>query len=231
MIIYKTTNKINKMCYIGQDVNNNSNYLGSGIFLNNAIKKYGKENFKKDILCECNTREDMNEKEKFYIKKYKTKRPNGYNLTDGGEGNLGWIPSDETKNKISNSIKNWWRNITNEERQYISKVRSKINSGERNPMFGRKRPDIVGSNNPSCRPEVREKLKFRTKDVIEKLRLLNIKYLYEAITPSGEKIIFNSVYLFAKQNNLNRSGIQFALKNKKLYKGYKFKILEKLNAL
>jgi len=39
MIVYKTINKINGKLYIGQDVNNDPNYFGSGILLNKAIKK------------------------------------------------------------------------------------------------------------------------------------------------------------------------------------------------
>ncbi len=54
MVIYKTTNKINKKFNNGADSRNNPNYLGSGVYLINAIKKYGKENFKKEILEECN---------------------------------------------------------------------------------------------------------------------------------------------------------------------------------
>ena len=50
MIIYKTTNLINKKIYIGQDTKNNPNYLGSGKYFKYALKKYGKENFSKEII-------------------------------------------------------------------------------------------------------------------------------------------------------------------------------------
>ena len=42
MIIYKTTNLINHKIYIGQDSNNNPNYLGSGHLVKQAINKYSK---------------------------------------------------------------------------------------------------------------------------------------------------------------------------------------------
>lgn len=49
MIIYKTINIINNKIYIGRDMHNNPNYLGSGYILSKAIKKYNKENFKKEL--------------------------------------------------------------------------------------------------------------------------------------------------------------------------------------
>jgi len=36
------------------------NYLGSGLHIKNAIKKYGKENFKVEILIWCETKDDLN---------------------------------------------------------------------------------------------------------------------------------------------------------------------------
>ena len=62
MIIYKTTNLTTGKIYVGQDSKNNPNYFGSGKYIFRSIKKYGKENFKKEILCECNSKEELNEK-------------------------------------------------------------------------------------------------------------------------------------------------------------------------
>ena len=49
MVIYCTTNLINGKKYIGSDTNNNPYYLGSGVSIIKAIKKYGRNNFKKEI--------------------------------------------------------------------------------------------------------------------------------------------------------------------------------------
>jgi dissimilatory sulfite reductase (desulfoviridin) alpha/beta subunit len=60
-IIYKITNLINNRYYIGmhgtQDLNDN--YMGSGLAIKNAIKKYGLENFKKEVLSVHETKEQM----------------------------------------------------------------------------------------------------------------------------------------------------------------------------
>ena len=87
MIIYKTTNLINNKIYIGKDMNNDPKYLGSGKILKLAIKKYGIENFKKEILEICNNKEELNEKEIFWIKYLNSQnRLIGYNITNGGDG-------------------------------------------------------------------------------------------------------------------------------------------------
>ena len=69
MIIYKTTNLITGNFYIGQDSKNNPLYLGSGLLLNKSIKKYGKENFQKEIIEYCTTKDQLNIQEIFWISK------------------------------------------------------------------------------------------------------------------------------------------------------------------
>ena len=114
MIVYKTTNLINGKIYVGQDSKNNPRYLGSGAIIKRAIKKYGVENFKKEIIEVCHSKNEMDEKEKYWIKKLKTIE-NGYNISEGGNGCLGCKQSDETKQK-----------------------RREKNIGEKNPMFGKR---------------------------------------------------------------------------------------------
>lgn len=87
MVIYKTTNKITGKIYIGQTKNDTPDYLGSGKILRYAIEKYGKENFEKEILEECASKEDMDTAEIYWISHYEsTKREIGYNISIGGTG-------------------------------------------------------------------------------------------------------------------------------------------------
>jgi group I intron endonuclease len=99
--IYQITNEITNKSYIGWHATNNmdDNYLGSGKYLKNSIKKYGKDNFSKTILEHCNE-DNVLEKEIFWISKNNTFSPNGYNLTLGGEGSLGREATPETREKL-----------------------------------------------------------------------------------------------------------------------------------
>ncbi|MEN6292457.1 MAG: NUMOD3 domain-containing DNA-binding protein [Methanobacterium sp.] len=89
MIIYKVTNLINGKVYVGQSVKNDKWYFGSGTYIKRAIEKYGLKNFKREIVCECNDREELNELEIHYIKELNCKIPNGYNISDGGDSGPG----------------------------------------------------------------------------------------------------------------------------------------------
>ena len=103
MIVYKTTNLVNNKIYIGKDERNDPKYLGSGLLIKRAIDKYGKENFKKEILEQCNNREELNEKEKYWIETLNSRDISiGYNITFGGDG--GQTSSLEKMSKITKEL-------------------------------------------------------------------------------------------------------------------------------
>lgn len=89
--IYKHTNKKNGKIYIGQTKqkpekrwNNGKGYQNSTLFWN-AIIAEGWNNFTHEILEENIPIDQLNEKEQYYIKKYKSDEDKyGYNMTSGG---------------------------------------------------------------------------------------------------------------------------------------------------
>jgi group I intron endonuclease len=87
-IIYKTTNKLSGKYYIGchQTDNLNDGYIGSGKYLKHAIKKYGIENFKFEILHIVLTKQDMFQLERELVNDALVKDPQSYNLKIGGSG-------------------------------------------------------------------------------------------------------------------------------------------------
>lgn len=98
--IYKVTNLINNKVYIGQSDNiahrwrihrdhslNNCGHDYNCIFYK-AIRKYGLENFKFEVIEEC-SKDELNNRERYWIKHYKSylgfKDCRGYNMTLGGQ--------------------------------------------------------------------------------------------------------------------------------------------------
>jgi len=138
--IYKTINKLNDKFYIGkhQTTNPDDDYLGSGKGIKAAIKKYGRENFTKEVLYIFESESEMNLKEKEILTEEFVFSNSNYNEGVGGEGGphfkgkkhsektkaqikqklTGTKLSDEAKLKISESNKN--RIVTDESKKKMS---------------------------------------------------------------------------------------------------------------
>jgi hypothetical protein len=87
MQIYKITNLVNNKIYIGKDTTSDPNYFGSGLIISRSLKKYGMENFIKEIIDETDDYNVLSKKEIYWISYYKsTDRKIGYNIAPGGDG-------------------------------------------------------------------------------------------------------------------------------------------------
>lgn len=107
-VIYKITNKINNMSYIGQTTGNVYSRFSAhkrdtrkNRYITNVINKYGEENFLFEVVLVCFDQQYLNSMEDYFIKYFNTMAPNGYNLRPGGlqYGKM----SEDTKLKISKS--------------------------------------------------------------------------------------------------------------------------------
>ncbi len=107
-IVYQTTNLINGKIYIGQHQTSdlNDGYLGSGKHLRRAIKKYGIENFQREILYQFDNLEDMSAKEAEIVTEDFCNRDDTYNICPGGKGGFGYINSNGLTNYIGFSKEN-----------------------------------------------------------------------------------------------------------------------------
>lgn len=162
---------IDNKFYIGKHSTNvlEDGYLGSGIHLNRAIKKHGRENFVRVILFIFDNNHEMNQMEKMLITEEMITDNNCYNMAIGGQGgNLGSLvnskigkntsmslkgkskseshkqalretnfartykPTEKTKDKISETLKITWDNMTVEERHQKCDF-----SGEKNPFYNK----------------------------------------------------------------------------------------------
>ena len=123
--IYKIINKLNNKIYIGKHkVPKNGEdfyrYMGKGLAIRDAIKKYGKENFEKEILENIEDDEKqllVDEREKFWIKELNSLSPNGYNLSPGGEGGC---TSESAKKGAETRKRNGTNKTTFEQRLKMS---------------------------------------------------------------------------------------------------------------
>jgi len=136
MIVYEIKNKINGKSYIGQHSSDELGpYWGSGKLIKKAIQKHGIENFERLILESCSNKEELNEREKYWINEKNTIK-SGYNITEGGTGGdlSKFIDySDEWKEIQRTNTQNYWDTITEEELEERSKKVSGVNNG----MFGK----------------------------------------------------------------------------------------------
>lgn len=139
-LIYETTNLVDGKKYIGKHATNkiDDDYLGSGIYLKRAIRKYGKDNFSKKILFECNSEEEMNQKEIQIINDGIVNDSMYYNLAYGGQGGVIVLKKEhplyeETCKKISESK---FKNSTQ-----ISEYVKELHREKKVGMYGKKQSE------------------------------------------------------------------------------------------
>ena len=155
--IYKITNMVNGKVYIGQSVDiekrwnehkrdkDNKRYKEYNKPLYRAMRKYGLENFSFEIILECEDWE-LDGWEEYYIFIYNAYAhntdSNGYNLTFGGEGNRGYVPSEEIRRMLSE--------------------KAKLKIGEKNPNWGNHK--LAGENNPMWGKQHSEETKQKIRE-------------------------------------------------------------------
>jgi group I intron endonuclease len=233
MVIYKITNLINNKIYIGKSKYNNEKYLGSGIALENAKKKYGIHNFNKEIIEEVDCEKKLNLLEKFWIHKLKSyDKKIGYNIAEGGNGGntrAGFTDDEleEYYNKLSYGVKN--------SDKYLKAVEKK--TGVKKPKHSEKMKKLykegrlnVGKNTKPFSDETKLKIseknkgKKRTDETKYKIAKSKFKEV-EKLTVYGEYIeSYSSIDEASKKNNVNRCCISDACWGKqKTAGGYKWR--------
>lgn len=146
--IYRITNIIDNKCYIGKSlniegrINDHKINRRSNKHLQNAIKKYGIENFTFEILEEC-TKDNYSEREIYWIEYYDSMN-NGYNETSGGEFEPGYKWSEEAcKRKCGKGNPMYGKHHDSNFKRIISesnrnRTRNSDNiKGDKNPAYGR----------------------------------------------------------------------------------------------
>lgn len=106
--IYKITNKINGKIYVGQHKAEtfDNRYWGSGSNLHEAKMEYGIDNFTREILVWCETLQELNQQEMFWIEHLQCRNPDiGYNIQPGGTQIRGYEQPPEVRRRLSEKAK------------------------------------------------------------------------------------------------------------------------------
>ena len=166
-LIYQITNLVNGKVYVGKHSTKDpyDGYLGSGIGIGRAIKKYGIENFTKEILYCFDKETDAFLKEEELVTQEFVSRDDTYNMIVGGKGfksgeeNPTIKNRKHGKNKCGKNNPFYAKHHTQETRDRISKSHKGKHAGKKNPMYG-----MTGEKNPNYgKPRSQE-----TKDKISK---------------------------------------------------------------
>jgi group I intron endonuclease len=246
-LIYKTTNLVNGKIYVGKHAQNGlefDGYFGSGIWLVRSVRKYGKENFIREIVeIVCPKLTNINEREKFWIDKLDARNSLiGYNISKGGDG---WD---------SETLTNKWKDDEWREKQLLliseannrPEVKSKRNASlkrisntpEQKEIHSRlskerwndpewKERQIKIQTEANNRPEVKSKRNASLKisqnrqEFKEKISKYKRKFHYILKCQNGNIYETDCLLEFCKSNNLDNSSMANLVNEKrKSYKGW-----------
>lgn len=243
--IYKITNKLNNKIYIGQTIKERATdrfsqhrYLANHIdqensisYLHRAMHLQGVDNFSFEVIEQVEN-EQLNEREKYWISFYNSLAPNGYNLTEGGAGTIGYsrpqsveekekrkqsnknfyIQHPEAKQIVSERTKKLWENeeyrkkVTESNKKFYQE-HSDMFKGENNPMYGKKHTQ-----------EALDKIKAHA--ATRKLRIAQLdKDTLEVIQ------IFDGVKDAEKALKVSHGWLSKAAKQDKIAYGYRWKFI------
>lgn len=214
MIIYKITNLTNNKMYIGQTTQSLKERMRCHLkdYKNNLpidvdLHKLGIENFKIEQIDEAKTKNELDEKEIYYIKLYNTKYPIGYNLSDGGSTTKGYHHRQESKDKMRNAKRKCGKKI------------SEAYMGEGNPFYGKKHSE----ESKQKMSEKRKGFKHLTEEQIANLKKSHFKTKVMCIETNE---IFNSIREAEKIYNIKGTHISRVCRGKrKTTGGYHWKYI------
>jgi group I intron endonuclease len=243
MSVYKITNKLDGKSYIGQTINSLEERFrthcakssrGKCPKLWNAIQSYGSTNFTIELLWSkpaCLV-EELDAKEREFIKMYDTLSPKGYNLMDGGHGAR---HNAESRQKISQAKKKLWaekgdeirhkiaiRGVTEETRRKMSEscIKKYIEKPELKEFLHTRTGKI---HTDETRDKMVEAWKVRKEDpnfriIFEEIAREHRKPVYMFDKSRSVLRVFDSLSQASKLNDFTKSGILSAIRAGSLYK-------------
>ena len=176
-VIYCLTNEVNGKQYFGQTTENIEKYWNNykniskrnfSRVIYRAIRKYGWDNFDKNVFCECGDKLSLGLMEDFCIQVFDTLVPNGYNLRRGGvHGKVSkerkkW--TEKQKQAQSIKMKEWYKNHPEAMKGENHPMWGKIQSEKTRKLMSENHADVSGENNPFYGRKHSEKIKQKIRD-------------------------------------------------------------------
>jgi group I intron endonuclease len=173
--LYSITNALNGMMYIGVTKNPKVRFRGHSIhntktrsIIKSAIKKYGVENFKMDILCQGN-QDYCYEMETRAIESFNTRKPNGYNICSGGRGSKGLVGEDNGMyGKLGNLHPNYGKPGYRTGMPHTKESKAKMSASRTGKKKSLETIEKMRQTALNRSPELKEKIKLAMKAGREK---------------------------------------------------------------
>lgn len=174
MIIYKVTNLKTNKIYIGKTIKSlkertighydQALYMNSQTNFHRALRKYNKSDFKWEVLCECISNDELNQKEIFYINEFDTYKT-GYNMTEGGDGGATFKKGDRLYHRIKHKLSNWKNGNPGATKEAIAKrvetfKNTKWVSGKNHGNYGKPRIDMLGKVAHNSKPVIIDGIEY-----------------------------------------------------------------------
>lgn len=126
MIVYLLTNLVNGKMYVGQTIRTLERRLKehaeADSLIGKAIREFGIENFSGEVLETCQTKNQLNEREIFWIAKLNCKVPNGYNVKDGGSFQTNRKKKSGEKLNLGKTLRDLRKNLHLSQEQVAEKL-------------------------------------------------------------------------------------------------------------
>lgn len=213
-VVYLITNMVSGTQYIGISCNilgRVRQYKRAALsnkdnrYITRAMAKHGLANFSMAIIDTCDDYKLLSNLEIYYIKKYNTKYPFGYNLTDGGS-----VLTSDTRTKMSNSHKS--KKLSDAHKANIAKSHLGVKSwlGKthteatkekmRIKATGRKRPDLLT-------PETKIRQRQNAIKISKPIQCVETGKIYESINEAARQFNVCNVTLgYDVKHNIKLDG-------------------------
>lgn len=175
-VIYLIVNLVNGKMYVGQTVQTLTErfkqHAKSDSVIGKVIRKYGRKNFRIEVIDECETREQLNEREKFWIAFFDCKTPKGYNCTDGGDGGWSYTAEALAKFSVSHRDETAYKNLIREmdKRQLTYTALSKL----------------MGISQPALSMKLRDGLPWTESDIAKLVEIFGLTAEYLLARDDGK---------------------------------------------